>query len=420
MPQVAIRIEELGKRYRIGQVERYRSLRDSLADAMYAPLRMMSSAVRGQNSKRALRDNYFWALKDVSLDIPEGQVVGLIGRNGAGKSTLLKILSRITEPTLGHARIHGRVGSLLEVGTGFHPELTGRENIYLSGAILGMRKREIERNFDAIVDFAEMGRFVDTPIKYYSSGMYVRLAFAVAAHLEPEILLIDEVLAVGDSAFQKKCLGKMDDIAATGRTIVFVSHNMAAVQNLCTYAYLLNNGQVAASGPVDEVITSYLKEVNSVQYKPLSERTERQGDGKLRFENVGVTCESQQNAICGSEACFSIPYTGIAPLRNVHVSIGFYTPLGQGALYVSNELVGKFFEEVPANGVFQCRFDKLSLLPGTYSINLYCTVNGIIADWITDAARISVEDGDFYGTGKLPPPGYGSVAVPHDWEIVAR
>lgn len=415
MPQVAIRVEGLGKRYKIGQLVRYRALRDSLTNAMYAPVHLISSLFQGNNGKQPKGENYFWALKDVSLDILEGQVVGLIGRNGAGKSTLLKVLSRITEPTSGHARIRGRIGSLLEVGTGFHPELTGRENVYLSGAILGMRKREIDRNLDAIVEFAELAQFVDTPVKLYSSGMYVRLAFAVAAHLEPEILLIDEVLAVGDAGFQKKCLRKMDNIAGTGRTIVFVSHNMAAIQNLCTSAYLLTAGQVSASGSVDEVIARYLQDVSSVEYKPLSERNDRQGNGKLRFEDFAI-----DSAVCGSPAAFEITYSGSAPLRNVHISMGFYTPLGQGALYVSNELVGKFFNEIPVNGVFQCRFDKLPLLPGAYSINVFCTVNGIIADWLTDAARINVEDGDFYSTGKLPPTGYGSVAVPHDWGILSR
>jgi lipopolysaccharide transport system ATP-binding protein len=418
MSEMAIHVDGLAKRYRIGQLEKYRALRDTLTDAMYMPARLVSSLLKGGPSKPS-QDSYFWALKDVSLDIPEGQVVALIGRNGAGKSTLLKILSRITEPTSGHARIRGRAASLLEVGTGFHPELTGRENIYLSGAILGMKKKEIDRKMDAIVEFAEMGQFVNTSVKYYSSGMYVRLAFSVAAHLEPDILLIDEVLAVGDAAFQKKCLGKMDHIAGTGRTVVFVSHNMAAVQNLCTSAHLLNDGRVVASGPVQEVMTRYLDAVNSMEQKPLTDRTDRQGNGKLRFNEFRVGSKDRpQTAVCGSETSFDLSYSGTSPLRNVHISMGFYSPYGQGMLYVSNELVGKFFEEVPARGVFRCHFEKLPLLPGAYSINVFCTVNGIIADWVTDAARINIEDGDFYGTGKLPPNGYGAVAVNHDWNLL--
>ena len=225
----------------------------------------------------------FWALKDVSFEIKRGEVVGIIGRNGAGKSTLLKILSRITEPTTGLARIHGRVGSLLEVGTGFHPELTGRENIYLNGAILGMQRAEIARKFDAIVDFAGIEKFIDTPVKRYSSGMYVRLAFAVAAHLETEILLVDEVLAVGDAAFQKKCLGTMDQVARSGRTILFVSHNMAAIENLCTSAILLESGSVVMQGDSHRVIHHYLERVlpSLIDNVPLTQRQDRTGNGKI-------------------------------------------------------------------------------------------------------------------------------------------
>jgi len=409
MPDIAIRVEQLGKRYRLGETQMYRSLRDSLMNIMRGSF---------MTSKRA---PYFWALKDVSLEIPAGQVVGLIGRNGAGKSTLLKILARITDPTHGHARIRGRIGSLLEVGTGFHPELSGRENIYLSGAILGMRKKEIDRKFDAIVDFAEMGQFVDTPVKHYSSGMYVRLAFAVAAHLEPEILLVDEVLAVGDAAFQKKCLGKMDDIAGSGRTVVFVTHNMAAIENLCTSAYLLNRGRVLESGNVGAIISRYLKDVNSLEYEPLSERKDREGNGKLRFEYFRVSSGNGNDAaVFGARTHIEIAYNGTAPLRNVHIAVGIFSQFGQGTLYLSNELTGNTFQEVPAHGVFQCEFDKFPLLSGVYTVNLFCSINGIVADWVKDAARLNVEAGDFYGSGRAVPAGYGSVAVPHDWKFVAK
>ncbi|MDP2725935.1 MAG: ABC transporter ATP-binding protein, partial [Dehalococcoidia bacterium] len=258
MSDVAIHAENLGKLYHIGQRERYKALRDTLADMIYAPVRRIRSSSRDSAAKTGNGDNTIWALKDVSFDIESGEVVGIIGRNGAGKSTLLKILSRITEPTEGFAEINGRVGSLLEVGTGFHPELTGRENIYLNGAILGMRKTEIDRKFDEIVAFAEVERFIDTPVKHYSSGMGVRLAFAVAAHLEPEILLIDEVLAVGDAAFQKKCLGKMEDVAKGGRTVLFVSHNMASIVNLCPRAILLDAGKVVMDGYSRDVVQHYI------------------------------------------------------------------------------------------------------------------------------------------------------------------
>ncbi len=251
---LALHVAGLGKEYEIGaQQARYATLRDRIAAAAAAPWRRLTGRERtsGPTSR-------FWALKVVSFDVRRGEVLGVIGGNGAGKSTLLKILSRITEPTEGEAAIYGRVGSLLEVGTGFHPELTGRENIYLNGAILGMRKAEMDRKFDDIVEFAEVGPFIDTPVRHYSSGMYVRLAFAVAAQLEPEILIVDEVLAVGDSRFQKKCLGRMNDVARGGRTVIFVSHNMAAVQRLCTTALLLDRGRVARSGDVRSVIGAYL------------------------------------------------------------------------------------------------------------------------------------------------------------------
>ncbi len=400
MDGFAIQIEGLSKQYTLGKYQKYKALRDSLVDLF-----------KRRNATDAGR--LFWALKDVSLEIQHGEVVGLIGRNGAGKSTLLKILSRITEPTTGHARVRGRVGSLLEVGTGFHPELTGRENIYLSGAILGMRKKEIDRNFDAIVDFAEVSRFVDTPVKHYSSGMYVRLAFAVAAHLEPEILLVDEVLAVGDAAFQKKCLGKMGSVAKAGRTVVFVSHNMGAIQNLCTVAHLLSGGRLVGSGPVPEMIDKYLVEAREAETQTLASRQDREGNGRLRFTEFSPTAVS-----CGSSAEFVIRYSGESvPLRNIHISMAFYNPFGEGALYLSNDLTAQQFDMIPSEGAFTCCFDKLPLLPGMYTVNLYCTINGVMTDWVREAARVEVEDGDFYGSGKLPPKGYGSVVASHTWSI---
>jgi lipopolysaccharide transport system ATP-binding protein len=272
MPDLAIKVENLSKLYKIGvRQEGYKTLRESIMNSLTAPWRRIkgclqsavsnpSSAVSGQrstvNGQRS--DNTIWALKDVSFDVKRGEVVGIIGRNGAGKTTLLRILSRITEPTEGRAEIHGRVGSLLEVGTGFHPELTGRENIYLNGAILGMRKAEIKGKFDEIVDFAEIEKFMDTPVKRYSSGMYVRLAFAVAAHLEPDILLVDEVLAVGDAVFQKKCQEKMGNVAKEGRTVLFVSHNMGAINRLCQRALWLDDGGLCMDSSAEEAVSHYL------------------------------------------------------------------------------------------------------------------------------------------------------------------
>jgi lipopolysaccharide transport system ATP-binding protein len=248
-----VRVENLSKQYRIGARETsYGTLRESIVDALRTPF----ARLQGSNGKRAAET--IWALKNVSFDVTAGEVVGIIGRNGAGKSTLLKLMSRITEPTTGRVELYGRVASLLEVGTGFHPELTGRENIYLNGAILGMRKAEIERKFDEIVAFAELEKFLDTPVKRYSSGMYMRLAFAVSSHLEPEILIVDEVLAVGDLAFQKKCLGKLNEVASQGRTVLFISHNMLAVQSLCTRVIWLDQGEIQDQGSAREVVSKYL------------------------------------------------------------------------------------------------------------------------------------------------------------------
>src|ERR1700681_1490225 len=279
MSDIVIRAEGLGKRYRRGLTAPPETLRDALTRVIKSPVAAM----------RRPTQEYFWALRDVGLEVRHGEVLGLIGRNGAGKTTLLKILSRITRPTTGWAEIHGRVRSLLEVGTGFHGELSGRENTYLSGSILGMGKREIDRKFDEIVAFAEIDKFVDTPVKHYSSGMYVRLAFAVAAHLEPEILLVDEVLAVGDINFQKKCLGKMGDVARQGRTVVLVSHNMAAINALCSRCVIVENGRTTFDGPTPEATARYYAESVKVASNgaDLLDRP-REGNGKARFTSITI------------------------------------------------------------------------------------------------------------------------------------
>lgn len=258
MTDIAIHAENLSKQYRIGAQQGKRNFREAVRDGLISPFRRARDILRGVATGASQLDETIWALKDVSFDIKQGEVVGIIGRNGAGKSTILKVLSRITEPTQGFADVKGRVGSLLEVGTGFHNELTGRENIYLNGAILGMRRSEIERNFDEIVAFSEVEKFIDTPVKHYSSGMYLRLAFAVAAHLQPEILIVDEVLAVGDARFQEKCLNKMQDVSQKGRTVLFVSHNMLAITRLCERAILFDEGKIVQDGPAHQVVRSYM------------------------------------------------------------------------------------------------------------------------------------------------------------------
>jgi lipopolysaccharide transport system ATP-binding protein len=415
--QPAISVKGVGKQYRIGaREEAYRTLREAIVDTMSAPIRRLR-----QLGKPVASSEMIWALKDVSFDVQPGEVIGLIGRNGAGKSTLLKILSRITEPTEGKIELRGRVASLLEVGTGFHPELTGRENIYLNGVILGMKKAEIDRKFDEIVAFAEIEKFLDTPVKHYSSGMYVRLAFAVAAHLEPEILLVDEVLAVGDGAFQKKCLGKMGEVAKQGRTVLFVSHNMAAVEGLCHKAYLLDGGRLTMSGKTDEVVTAYLSAFQGSAIQPLDECVDRQGDGRLRLTDIKFLSSNGRAAAVirsGEDFEISIGYrSDAASLKNIALSAGIFTVNGQCMLLLSNEMVGVDFDSIPLHGRFTCLVKRLPLSSGQYYLNLYCEVNGIIADWIQEAVFLTVEAGDFFGTGRLPPQTHGGVLVPQRWRL---
>jgi len=323
MGDIAIRVENLGKRYRLGQRLRYRTFRDAVSGVLSAPFRGVHSYLSGQRpSENAQKsDDFIWALKEVSFDVKHGEAIGIIGRNGAGKSTLLKILSRITKPSEGCAEIHGRVGSLLEVGTGFHPELTGRENIYLNGAVLGIKKWEIGRKFDGIVAFAELDKFIDTPVKHYSTGMYMRLAFAVAAHLESEILLVDEVLAVGDAAFQKKCMGKMREVGREGRTVVFVSHNMGAIAELCDRAVLLDQGRQIADGDVAGTLGAYarLSGLNApqAQYSPDSSLPSSIISLKLCNQDGVETCAFD----IGEGITVSILYRVATRLRGLQLTV---------------------------------------------------------------------------------------------------
>ncbi|MCX7642329.1 MAG: ABC transporter ATP-binding protein [Armatimonadetes bacterium] len=331
MSDIAIRVEKLGKRYRIGQRERYLTLRDTIARYFTAPFRLFRRNDQSPFPNPQSHNSYIWALKDVSFEVRQGEVVGIIGRNGAGKSTLLKILARITEPTEGYAEVRGRVGSLLEVGTGFHPELTGRENIYMSGAVLGMRKREIDKKFDEIVAFAELEKFIDTPVKYYSSGMYVRLAFAVAAHLDPEILLVDEVLAVGDAAFQKKCLGKMEDVAKEGRTVLFVSHNMAAVTQLCHYSVWLDEGHIVKKGESQEVVEAYLSTVNTqIPERKWSYPGDAPGDDRVRLLGARILQNGKISSVVdiNQPLQIEIEFGVLRPVSNLITGVNLYDAQG--------------------------------------------------------------------------------------------
>jgi lipopolysaccharide transport system ATP-binding protein len=432
MSDIVIRAENLGKKYRIQHQQeqpRYVALRDVLADKMLAPWRWLGAQRsngngHNRNPQSAIRNPQsaedFWALKDVSFEVKQGEVVGIIGRNGAGKSTLLKILSRITEPTEGRVRIRGRVASLLEVGTGFHPELTGRENIFLNGAILGMTKAEIRKKFDEIVAFAEIEKFLDTPVKRYSSGMFVRLAFAVAAHLEPEILVVDEVLAVGDAEFQKKCLGKMESAArGEGRTVFFVSHNMAAIESLCSSAALLVGGRLEAKGDTKKIVRDYLSDLSHDVVIPLKERRDRQGSGVVRFTSVSFADGSGRSLTtfqCGAEAMLVLEFenTSDRELSKLRVALGVDNELGQRVLPLDSMMLGMDLEKViPGVGVVKVVMPRLCLLPGRYHFSIFSTVNGVIADWIMNAGFFDVEGGDYFGTGQLPSDGEGLFVMNH-------
>jgi len=409
---VAIRVEGLGKRYRIGERERYRALRDTLVDAIKAPIRRR----REQGG-----DNTIWALRDVSLQVGQGEVLGVIGHNGAGKSTLLKILSRITEPTEGRAEVRGRVGSLLEVGTGFHPELTGRENIYLNGAILGMKRSEIARRFDEMVAFAEVERFIDTPVKRYSSGMYLRLAFAVAAHLEPEILLVDEVLAVGDAAFQKKCLGRMSDVAREGRTVLFVSHNLPSIEKLCQRVVVIDGGRVVMQGDPVTCIAAYL-----------GARTEPRAAVDLasvprldpRLTPVLTSLDIQDaegNPVaavgCGEPLEFHVAYAAAREIVNPSFGIIISNGMGTPLFFLQTRTQLGLWDKAPPEGRIVCRLDEVPLVPGEYLLTLGCLTGERQLDLLEHVASFTVEPRDFFKSGYLPHQLNGPVLIRGAWDL---
>jgi lipopolysaccharide transport system ATP-binding protein len=374
MSNVAISIEGIGKQYFIGGMQKsYDRIGEQLVDMFSSPVRRAGKLLRGHATGAAELDESIWALKDITFDIHPGEAVGIIGSNGAGKSTLLKILSRITDPTEGVVDIYGRVGSLLEVGTGFHPELTGRENIFLNGAILGMPRAEIAQKFDKIVNFAEIEKFIDTPVKHYSSGMYVRLAFSVAAHLEPEILLVDEVLAVGDAKFQRKSLGKMDDVAKQGRTVLFVSHNMALIQAFCERGIYLNEGKVAAIGPMEEVVTKYLKTLEQKETQSLSQRTDRKGKGDVKLTSVEIIDGDgvSGNPIrVGEPVRFSFNISELTK-QDMWCRFTIKDEIGHRVVAFNSKMSG--IDDTYSDTIgtkFICEIDELLLIPGRYRIDV--------------------------------------------------
>jgi lipopolysaccharide transport system ATP-binding protein len=428
--RTAINVENLGKLYRIGVKEKVHDhLGNAIFDFIKRPLknyRKYRSLYRFDDASFDLAENknntsdVIWALRDVSFKVEEGEVIGIIGANGAGKSTLLKILSRITEPTQGFAEIRGTTSSLLEVGTGFHQELTGRENIYLNGTILGMTKKDVDAKFDAIVDFSGIEKYIDTPVKRYSSGMRVRLAFSVAAHLEPDILLIDEVLAVGDASFQSKCLGKMSEISQQGRTVLFVSHNMAAVENLCNRVILLEEGKTIANGDTSQVIMKYLNclqnnassnDLFSIpresKYLPVIHKIEF-------FDDQGNPISAVP---ANSPLNVHIHYKHREPLRNSDFGLTFESILGINIFYVGTRVQKGRLPDLPPSGFVACHIPKLPLVPGLYFVSCSCATHSSKLDYVERGCSLTVTEADVFGTGRLPPPKRAIVFVDAEWEI---
>lgn len=408
---IIIKAENLSKKYKIHPLKKgmaYSTIRDELTNTIKKPFQWL---IGERDKKRDL-----WALKDINFEIKKGEIVGIIGPNGAGKSTLLKILTRITPPTEGKVAINGRVGSLLEVGTGFHPELTGRENIYLNGAILGMKKREIEKKFDKIVEFAEIRDFLDTPAKRYSSGMYVRLAFSVAVHLEPDILLVDEVLSVGDAAFQKKSFDKMQEVTKEDRTILLVSHNMGSIQELCQKCILLDKGHIKMIGRAEDVIEKYL---NNKNVFTLTEDRKRKGSGEIRFTKVVIQNENGKeinDVYSGQNIRILMYYESREDqsLKNVRANLNIDSPWGQRI----TSFYSDHFESIPNKGCFIINVPNFPLTQGTYSFACFANVNNSVADWVTNAGHIKVSGDMFFPLGQSVPKDQAIFHIRHKWNVI--
>ncbi|MCM3902712.1 MAG: ABC transporter ATP-binding protein [Pyrinomonadaceae bacterium] len=412
-----ITVNNLSKQYRIGaREEGYTTLRESLVQAVRAPFKRIRSRRRNANN------GMVWALKDINFEVQPGEVVGIVGPNGAGKSTLLKILSRITKPTTGAVDLYGRVRSLLEVGTGFHPELTGRENVYLNGAIMGMTRAEIEGKFEEIVAFAEVGKFLDTPVKRYSSGMNLRLAFAVAAHLEPEILIVDEVLAVGDAAFQEKCLGKMDKVAKEGRTVLFVSHNLATVQHLCNRAILLQGGRITATGQPSEVIGHYLSDATSESKVDISDWPDRETSGEARLVEFEIRDEIGQLAKgirVGGSVVFTLRAEFYQPIVDPCFGVTVHNSLGEPILDLRSSHSGLRLGRVHRHLSITARIDNIGLYPGRYFLSPWITDARVVrnVDWAKLCCTLQIDPAPGpYGDLKLNL-AYGKYWVQSNWMV---
>jgi lipopolysaccharide transport system ATP-binding protein len=423
MGNIAIKVEGLSKAYQLGEIGTGTISRD--LERWWARFRGKEDPFLriGETNDRNIKgtSDIVWSLKDLDFEIEQGDAVGIIGRNGAGKSTLLKILSRVTAPTTGSVKVKGRIASLLEVGTGFHPELTGRENIYLNGAILGMRKAEIKRKFDEIVDFAGVERYIDTPVKRYSSGMYVRLAFAVAAHLESEILIVDEVLAVGDAEFQKKCLGKMGDVSkGEGRTVLFVSHNMTAVRNLCSQGIFLSNGKLYLQDNTEKTVKKYLESTYSTANNHALEIIQdRKGLGEIKITSFEITNEEGKimDAIYpGDPVYFHLTYKSKSLQNKVKVILGIYTNQEESILrFDSSVSNGDALIAHGLEGSLICKTNPLQLSPGKYYVNIALLENEEIQDYLQSKCSFEITENDYFNTGKNFSPELAKILIKHEW-----
>jgi len=413
-----IKAENLGKKYIIGHQRqpRYQTLRDTMTHTARGVWQRIRHPLSPNRESVDLEE--LWALKDINFEVQQGERVGIIGRNGAGKSTLLKVLSRITEPTTGKVRIKGRVSSLLEVGTGFHPELTGRENIFLNGAILGMTRQEVKRKFDEIIAFAELEKFLDTPVKRYSSGMYVRLAFAVAAHLEPEILIVDEVLAVGDAAFQKKCFGRMESVAQEGRTVLFVSHNMTVVQVLCDRSILLDSGQITEDGSTPLVIQKYLVVGTKQGEVCFGPGTIRSGNGSARYTRVRLLDEDGKiisSVPMGHRMTIEIEFACYEKINNPSFAVRVVSSLQEGLVGWGTNVTYGEMPPASVGGVVRLRIERIALLPGLYYLILGMSDGHQQVDRIENALQLEIVPWPVYSTGKIPSPGLVKFFTPCSW-----
>ncbi len=419
MTNSVISVKGLGKKYRVGTREKQtNTIFGAIAEIIKSPWRNYKQ-IRGLARTEKEESSILWALRNISFEVQEGQVLGIIGHNGAGKSTLLKILSRITDPTEGEIMIRGRVSSLLEVGTGFHPELTGRDNVYMNGTILGMTKKEIDRKFDEILEFSGVEKYIDTPVKFYSSGMKVRLAFSVAAHLDPEILIIDEVLAVGDAEFQKRCLQKMDSVAGQGRTILFVSHDLGAIQNLCQKTILLSHGTIALHDETRRVIEAYLGGIH--QKGNGHNPGKRYGIGNIKVESVQMLNESMEpvlDVMTGQtfyvQLCYRSGYNEDLPAFT-YFHIFFKSATGTKLFTLSSRYSKSLPSNLKGQGMIKCLVKHLPLLPGKYYLDVCCKLSEDIEDYREDVTVVSVVSGMFPGYSRLPNSSAGMFLTEHVW-----